>query len=651
MKYSPEVCCVVCQLIFCCPDCRRKHEETVHGLTYDCPICRGNQFLCKPEELSQQFIKHLYQEHSPLQCKKCHKYFTNMEDFTNISECKSISELVNIDNEVNNSQLKKVEEKFDSIYDKTKSVDIDNFEAIVSVDKVNKTAVITPVVRKKHIVDYDSSESETDEEKTSEAQKTSSKLAPKTPKLKRQRAATPHAKKLLSLMKQKVVEEYEETVNDDDYDGSPVTTKTTPSRSENSGVPDNQKEMTTPTSHIPHNLLKLAQIVTTSTPTHPVVGGWSIFPEQSADSPLSEIENTESPAQSIGNEPSKSENIAPKLKSIIVSGSRIRLGSQDSSEKHVTFQESVNITDVSSVKIKKVKFAEDTVFEQENKAKRVYRKPKRMLTPGPQRPRFCLNPRFQALVNRFENQGQTVARTPVHNKEKTPESTPAIGEPTHMPARAIIFNEESLVVDTGNYSKESNELFKTCSDSPTSSAGVNTALSALTTNIAGSLQNCLASVLKSSGEDTEIQFQFVITKKTMSVKRIVEEGASLEEKCNEIEKHYEANKENIWSSVAKAVKNVFWGDQDTATTPFRSSNNDSDSSSASKRKCNEMTDPELSPLNHKRHRYDGRIRGRPPLRRSKTWGVSNLRSSQSAEQQSLLKEVSVGQDDAMNQSF
>lgn len=60
--------------------------------------------------------------------------------------------------------------------------------------------------------------------------------------------------------------------------------------------------MTTPTSHIPHNLLKLAQIVTTSTPTHPAVGGWALFPEQSADSPLSEIENTESPAQSIGNE-------------------------------------------------------------------------------------------------------------------------------------------------------------------------------------------------------------------------------------------------------------------------------------------------------------------------------------------------------------
>jgi hypothetical protein len=56
--------------------------------------------------------------------------------------------------------------------------------------------------------------------------------------------------------------------------------------------------MTTPTSHV-HNVLKLAQIVTTSTPTHPVTGGWALFPEQSADSPLSEIENTESPAQGL----------------------------------------------------------------------------------------------------------------------------------------------------------------------------------------------------------------------------------------------------------------------------------------------------------------------------------------------------------------
>jgi hypothetical protein len=69
-------------------------------------------------------------------------------------------------------------------------------------------------------------------------------------------------------------------------------------------------------------------------------------------------------------QPSNNENIAPKLKSIIVT-SRLRLGSQDSSEKHVTFQDSnSNNTDFSSIKIKKVKFADDTIFEQEDRVKR-----------------------------------------------------------------------------------------------------------------------------------------------------------------------------------------------------------------------------------------------------------------------------------------
>lgn len=55
--------------------------------------------------------------------------------------------------------------------------------------------------------------------------------------------------------------------------------------------------MTTPT-HLPY-LGKLAEAVTTSTPTHPASIGWSMFTDgQGADSPLSEIENAESPAHS-----------------------------------------------------------------------------------------------------------------------------------------------------------------------------------------------------------------------------------------------------------------------------------------------------------------------------------------------------------------
>lgn len=75
---------------------------------------------------------------------------------------------------------------------------------------------------------------------------------------------------------------------------------------------------------------------------------------------------------SISFQPSKTETSEsiPKLKSIIVTGSKIRIGSQDSSEKQVTFQDSASNTDGSLSKIKKVKFADDTKFNKEDKIKR-----------------------------------------------------------------------------------------------------------------------------------------------------------------------------------------------------------------------------------------------------------------------------------------
>lgn len=183
-----------------------------------------------------------------------------------------------------------------------------------------------------------------------------------------------------------------------------------------------------------------------------------------------------------------------------------------------------------------------------------------MLTPGPQKQRFGYNPRFQALINRFENQGITMARTPKTTEKScnNQESTPPVGEPSSMPARAINFKEDSPQIES-EYSKESNELFKTCIDTP--EIGPN-AISALTTNIAGSLQNCLSSVLMNTEEETEIQFKFVITKRKVSVKRLVEQcEGKADEKSSVIDKNLESIKENIWSSVARAVKNVFWGEK------------------------------------------------------------------------------------------
>ncbi|XP_052742066.1 uncharacterized protein LOC112054050 isoform X2 [Bicyclus anynana] len=625
-----EARCIVCRLIFCCGDCRRKHEENTHGLTYDCSICRGNRFLCKPELLNEDFVLHLT-EHLPLQCKKCNKLFTKMEDLTDIEKCSTISEL--IESNVEDKKEEDLEEKFDSLYEKVNS-DGENFEAIVLINNSTKTAIITPIVRNKGLVDYESSDAEWEDSPKQAVATPHPKMNP-TSTFKR--AATPHIRKLLVRQKHVEIDDY--TPNQDNYKESPVNGKT-PLRNNNLEKPD--QKMTTPTSQLPH-VLKLAEAVTTSTPTHP--GAWSMFTGPGTESPLSEIEQTGSPAGSIDIEPSRTdESNQPKLKGII---SRVKLGTQDSSEKQVTFQDSDHLVE-SSVKSKRVKFAEDTIFKPEPGIKRVFKKPRRMLTPGRQRPKISHNPRFQALINRFECQRLSLTQTPVIKKdEQSIESTP----PGHSLARAINFKDDSPTVESETQSKEANELFKTCVDSP---APMNNAITSLTTNIAGTLQTCLTSVLRSTDEETEIQFKFVISKKKVSVNRIADNGNL--ENCTEIERGEQSNKENIWSTVAKAVKNVFWGNQDNRSneaTPYSSiASNDTTSSSASKRKFEEMSDSELSPLNHKRHKYEGRIRGRPPLNRLRTCSVSCLRSSHSAEQHSMLKELSMFQEDQnMNCSF
>lgn len=153
-----------------------------------------------------------------------------MDDMIDIDKCTSISELV--ENKDLEKDEEKFKEKFEEIFDKTSNEE--DFEAIVSVNKSSRTAVITPIIRKLNkinLVDYESSGSEDEARDVAKSPKTPSvKLAPKTPKLKRQRSATPHVKKLLTFMRQKVVEEDGKTIDGGHEDDSPIVDKTTPSR-------------------------------------------------------------------------------------------------------------------------------------------------------------------------------------------------------------------------------------------------------------------------------------------------------------------------------------------------------------------------------------------------------------------------------------
>lgn len=134
-----------------------------------------------------------------------------MEDLIDIDKCSSISELVK-------DVPEEVEKKFESIYEASEQ----NTKYADAKVITNKTAVITPTVRKAHLVDYGSSESEESEEvPTSDVMKTPHPLARKATKL-RQRTATPHVKKLLKLIKQNAEVEEIEEIGEEDID------KTTP---------------------------------------------------------------------------------------------------------------------------------------------------------------------------------------------------------------------------------------------------------------------------------------------------------------------------------------------------------------------------------------------------------------------------------------
>lgn len=145
-----------------------------------------------------------------------------MDELIEIDKCVSISELLDKDET-------KLEAKFDSIYEKA-NIEGDNFEAIISVNKSARTAVITPIVRQKHLVDYESSDSDEGDNPKVQIVTPYPRLLPKTPKLKKQRVATPHVKKFITIMRQNAMEQSADDENK--MEESPVGNKTTPVRKE-----------------------------------------------------------------------------------------------------------------------------------------------------------------------------------------------------------------------------------------------------------------------------------------------------------------------------------------------------------------------------------------------------------------------------------
>lgn len=78
--------------MFCCADCRFLHEQKKHNIKekfvpeLDCPICQNDQFFLK-QDVSTELLKHIHETHMPLNCNKCSKIYTTMEDLLCFSKC------------------------------------------------------------------------------------------------------------------------------------------------------------------------------------------------------------------------------------------------------------------------------------------------------------------------------------------------------------------------------------------------------------------------------------------------------------------------------------------------------------------------------------------------------------------------------------
>lgn len=90
--------CRICQKVFCCENCRRKHECDDHKIHPECDICTsGSTYLRNP---SDSLLVHIKDRHWPLHCVLCNRIFETINDLFAHSKCTK-SQLTKDDNETN----------------------------------------------------------------------------------------------------------------------------------------------------------------------------------------------------------------------------------------------------------------------------------------------------------------------------------------------------------------------------------------------------------------------------------------------------------------------------------------------------------------------------------------------------------------------
>ncbi|XP_053949650.1 mitosis initiation protein fs(1)Ya [Anastrepha ludens] len=118
MKVPSEIICRVCEKVFCCAECRYKHEIKIHAIVVQnhknqgqantnldpsiledrlketeinqiilfCPICERKPMPLQ-RDMYAELLAHVEQYHLPLRCRKCSKVYNRLDELQNFSTC------------------------------------------------------------------------------------------------------------------------------------------------------------------------------------------------------------------------------------------------------------------------------------------------------------------------------------------------------------------------------------------------------------------------------------------------------------------------------------------------------------------------------------------------------------------------------------
>nr|XP_012138214.1 PREDICTED: uncharacterized protein LOC100877729 isoform X2 [Megachile rotundata]XP_012138215.1 PREDICTED: uncharacterized protein LOC100877729 isoform X2 [Megachile rotundata] len=85
---EPSRVCCVCKKLFCCTECRDRHEKNKHAnRQLNCPLCTSQKLPLKPIEDTSLFC-HIVISHLPLHCSLCGEIFKQSKDLESFGTCK-----------------------------------------------------------------------------------------------------------------------------------------------------------------------------------------------------------------------------------------------------------------------------------------------------------------------------------------------------------------------------------------------------------------------------------------------------------------------------------------------------------------------------------------------------------------------------------